>query len=441
MNKRLVLLVTLAAVPAALAQFSENPGPTILSRGLGTVMQGGGELIRLRPYFAVSGAYENGLIPVSVDRFGNLRQDSVFGGTAQVGLTGYHTWRRTMLGVDYRGDVRHYSRGAYYDGSDHTLTLGVTHQLSQRLAFTLREAGGTHSRSYGIYNGYTFFDPSYADVPANELFDGRVYYLSSMGDMTYTPTMRLSFNLGGTEMAVRRRSRALVGMTGYMARGDVQYRLARTVAIGADYNFTHYTFTHSFGASDIHTAAFNLAFQLGRNWDLAIRAGGARVETLGLQRVAVDPIIAAITGVGSGVEVFYRMNFLPAGGVKLSRAFRRSVISLNAESGVSPGNGVYLTSREQSGGFGLSYTASRSLNLGLSASYSSYSSLASTMGKYSSYNGGGGASLRLNSWLHLVASYSVRKYQVRQSAFGNRIGHSATVGFAVSPGELPLSLW
>ena len=135
------------------------------------------------------------------------------------------------------------------------------------------------------------------------------------------------------------------------------------------------------------------------------------------------------------------MNYLPSGSVKLSRAFRRSVFSINAESGVSPGNGVYLTSRQQSAGLGYSHTASRRWNLGVSAGYTTYSSMMSTMGKYQSINGGGGVTCKLNEWLHLVGRYDARRYDVRQSAFGRRIAHSASLGIAFSPGEFPLSLW
>ncbi len=424
----------------ALAQQNEYPGPTILSRGLGTVLQGGGELLRIRPYLSMTGIYDTGLTPVSVDASGNIPKTDNYGGYLGFGVTGYHNWRRTVLGIDYRGNIRHYSRNTYYDGSDHTLMLGVTHQISRRLAFSLRQAAGTQSRNWGLYSGYTFFDPAYANIPTQELFDARVNYLTSMGDLVYAVSPRLSFSLGGRGMIVRRRSRVLVGVDAYSARGDMQYRTSRRSTLGVDYDFTHFRFTRSFGQSDIHSAAFNLAFQLGRYWTLALRAGGARVETLGLRRVAVDPIIAAITGIGYGVEVFYRLNYVPAGGVKLSRAWRRSTISFNGEMGVSPGNGIYLTSRHQSGGFGYSHTAFRRWNFGISGNYTSYSSLSESIGRYRGYNAGGGVSCQLTSWMHLVTRYDARRYDIGRSDF-RRIFHSASIGLAFSPGELPLSLW
>ena len=438
--KRLIPLFAVAALATGLAQRAEYPGPTILSRGLGTVLQGGGELLRLRPFLSITGVYDTGLTALSVDSSGKIQDQAGYGGRAEFGVSGYHNWRYTLLGIDYRGDARHYTQSTYYDGSDHSLSLGVTHQISRQWAFTLRQAAGTRSRDYGAYSGYAFFSPSYANVPTNELFDARTNYLSSLGDLTYSPNPRLSFNLGGNGMMVRRRSRALAGVTGYGARGDVQYRLGRSLALGADYQYSHYDFTGSFGESDTHTVAVDLAIQLGRYWTLGLRGGGARVEVLGLQHVAVDPIIAAILGPTDFREVFYRVNYVPAIGVRLSRAFRRSSISLNVETGVDPGNGVYLTSRHQNAGVGYSHTAFRRWNFGLSGNYTKYGSVGQALGRYQSYGAGGGLTCQINGWMHVVGRYDARLQEVDNSAF-RRMAHGVSLGVAFSPGALPLSLW
>jgi hypothetical protein len=438
--RRLILLLLIAAVGTVLAQRAEYPGPTILSRGMGTVLQGGGELLELRPYLSLNGIYDSALTAVSVDQQGRIPQADGYGAEVGFGLYGYHKWRHSMLGLDYRGDVRHYSQKSYYDGTDHNLTLGFTHQATRRISFSLREAAGMYSRSYGWFNGYQFFDPAYANVPTNELFDGRTIYMSTMGDITYTMSPRLSFNVGGSGMVVRRRSQALVGTTGWTGRGDVSYRASRTLTVGADYNFSHYEFTGSFGASDIHTVSVDLSLRLGRQWDLGMRAGGARVESLGLRNAAVDPVIAAIIGRTTGTEVFHGTQYIPSLQATLGRVFRRSSLSLGYSTGVSPGNGVYLTSRAENGTLSYSHTAFQRWNVGLSGGYSSYSSLSQTMGKYESYNAGGGATCKLKSWLHLVGRYDARRYTVGSSIF-RRVNHRATVGIAFSPGDLPLSLW
>jgi len=49
---------------------------------------------------------------------------------------------------------------------------------------------------------------------------------------------------------------------------------------------------------------------MGRYWELAMKAGAARVETLALTVVAIDPAIAAIVGRTSALEVAYRINWV-----------------------------------------------------------------------------------------------------------------------------------
>ena len=423
-----------------MAQRADYEGPTILSRGVETVLQGGGELLRLRPYVSLTGVYDTAMTPVSVDSTGKIPQTNNYGEELGLGVYGYHRWQHSVLGIDNRGNVRHYGKNSYYDGSDHGLSLALTHQPTRRLAFTLREAAGTYSRSYGFSGAYQYVDPAFADVPSNELFDGRTDYASTMADLTFSKNQRLSFNIGGSGMIVRRRSKVLIGTNSWSARGDLAYRVSRRFTVGVDYGFTHYAFTKGFGASDIHTASGDLSFQLSRLWNLGLRAGGARVETLGLRRFAIAPILAAILGQDSILLVMHRRNYVPNIEAKLSRVFRRSNLSFGYGITVDPGNGLYLTSKSQNAVLNYSHTASERWNFGVSGSHGTYSSLSQDLGKYTNYSAGAGVTCRLKSWLHLVARYDARRYEVEGADF-RRIAQRASLGLAFSPGELPLSLF
>ncbi len=438
--KRSLVLLIIALAGSALGQRPDYEGPTILSRGVGPVLLGGAEFVRIRPYLSVNGIYDTGLTPVSVDQQGQVPEKDLYGLEGQFGVGGYHNWRRTILGVDYRGTYRHYSQDTYYNSSDHSLSLGVTHQSSRSLVVSFRQAAGMHSRAFAPFGGIGFYDQNFAGVPANELFDGRTYYFSSMGDLTYLKGSRLSFNIGGSGLGVRRRSRQLTGVTGVSARGDMAYQLSPSSAIGLDYGFTHFAYTNSFGTSDIHSLAFNYAARLGRRWHFGVRAGASRIETLGLRRVALDPIVAAIIGASTGVEAFHRINYLPRGNASLSRSFERSTFSLGYSLGAGYGNGVYLTSQQQSVHAGYSYTASRRWSVSLSTNYDTIGSLSQNIGRYRSYAGGGGVSCRLTSIVHLVTRAEARQYEANGTQF-QRTTFRATVGLAFSPGDIPLSLW
>jgi hypothetical protein len=78
---------------------------------------------------------------------------------------------------------------------------------------------------------------------------------------------------------VRRESSALYGMTGGVARGDLEYRISRHSTLGADYRFTYYDYTRGFGNTDIQSVGFNYSTQLSRHVQLSARIGGARVES------------------------------------------------------------------------------------------------------------------------------------------------------------------
>ncbi len=261
-----------------------------------------------------------------------------------------------------------------------------------------------------------------------------------MADLTYRKSARLSYNFGGDGFLVRRHSSSLYGVTGYRARGDVAYRTSRFATSGVAYDFTHYEFTKGFGGSDIHTLQFAQSFRMGRYWELAMRGGGSRVETLGLTVVTIDPAIAAIIGRSTGVEAIYRINWVPTADVKLTRSFHYASLSFGLNTGVTPGNGVLLTSRQQNAIAGFTYTGIRKLNIGLTGGYSSYSSLAQNIGKYSDYVGGGGLTYNLTRSVHLITRYDYRRYAVDQSNF-LRNTYRASIGLGFSPGDIPLSLW
>ena len=186
--------------------------------------------------------------------------------------------------------------------------------------------------------GAGFLDAEFGNIPRNELFDGGVVFLSTLSDVTYQKTARLSFNIGGDGFLTRRRSSALYGLTGYRARGDVSYRVGRRSTVTALYNFNHFEYTKGFGASDVHAVGLGYAVHIGRRWDFGVQFGGARVETLGIVQVSIDPVIAAIIGRSVGVEALYRVNYVPNGSATLSRQFHRGILGFSYSRGVGSGS-------------------------------------------------------------------------------------------------------
>jgi hypothetical protein len=434
----LVILVLL--VSAGLAQQPDFGGPTILSRGIGPVLGGGGELARIRPFFGVHGSYNTDLTPVSVDSEGNIPSYDAYGVTATFGAVGYHTWRRTILGLDYRGSAHHYSRHSYFDGIDQMLSLGVAHQASRRTTVFFRESAGTYTRGNVPLGGIGFSDSLFPDMPTNDLFDARTYHMSSSAGLIFQKSSRLSFGFGGTGMLTRRRSSSLVGVTGALAQADTAYLVNPGNVIGIDYGYGHFEYTNAFGTTDFHAVSFNYGARLGRSWRLGLRAGTYRVESLALRRTAVDPIVAAIIGASQGIERYHSIRYRPRGDVRLSRAFRRFSLSLGYSRYIEVNNGIYLGAENNSVGISTGFPISRRVSLGLSGFYGRYSSLGQGYDTYESYGGGSGLSIRLSSMLHLVTRGYARQWHANGSQL-RRTGLGASVGFTFTPGEFPLSFW
>jgi hypothetical protein len=439
--KRLIALLLVLSAASALAQVGERPGPTILSRGLGAFIQGGGELLRVKPFFTAAGVYDSGLTPFSVDSQGKIPVTNGYGVSLGFGVNGYHRWRRTLLGIDYRGDLRHYNQKNYYDGSNHTLALSLTHQPKRWLTFNLAEAASTYSRSPALLAGYQVLDPAATGAPLNEIFNGRTDFSNTMASVTFSPNRRLSFGAGGGGTIVRRRGGGgLAGLNSWSGHGDVQYTLGRSFSIGSAYSFSHYQFTNQSGVSDIHSVSLNLAFRLGRAWDLGLSGGASRVASSTKFSILLDPVLAALFGQTSFIMSAHNLNYIASAEARLGWVGRRSRLTFAYNTGATPGNGIYLTSRLQGGSVDWSVTAGRRWNFGSSARYSTYSPLIQRLGVSTYISAGGGCVFQVKSWLHLTGDYSARRYRLADT-MPQRVYHAAFLGVAFSPGEVPLSLW
>lgn len=416
-------------------------GPGILTNGAGTIGNRSGEQVDLRYYIDASGIYDNGLEPLSVNSNGKLIQVGAMEGIeASIGAYGSHSWRTALLGLDYRGDFRHYTSNSYYDGTDHNLTLGYTYQKSRRLYFDWQGAGGTYSFPLGGVANIPAPLPYTANQPALLLFDNRTDYLQGQGSMTYLLSARASVSLGGGGFYVHRQSTELIGMDGYNGTARFQYRVSRVTSLGAEYNRMHYQYPNLFGNSDINDVSAFFATQIGRLWTISIQGGAFQVSTVGLQSVALDPAVAAILGVTSITQTFAANDWLPSGSARLSRKFKSAELSFDYSRSVFPGNGVYLTSRVQSAHGTLSYTGTRNLSFDIGGGYYSLSSLGQNLQPYKTYTGSTGFTYNLTRALHAVGRYDLRQQEITIAGF-RATSYRISLGLAFSPGSLPLSLW
>ena len=396
-----------------------------------------------RPFLQLTGLYDTGLSGVTVNSNGQLADDSSLGVEASGGISGLHSWRHTKLGLDYRASIRHYSKVTYYDGTDQSLMLGIAHQLTRHTTLSLREQAGIFTRNFGSLGLLPTvpFDPVQSYVPTTDFFDNRTLYVSTQADLTIHRSTRLSFDFGGDDFLVRRRSSALYGERGESARGDVQYRISRHSTIGAAYTFTHFGYTGIFSSTDLHGTVATFNTRITRNVELSLYGGVFRAETKFVQNVPVSPVIAALLGITTGTAVIHTIIIAPNAGARVSRTFHSGVLYITGGESILPGNGLFLTSKTTSVFSGYSFTGLRRWSFNAGAGYNRSNSIGNVTGTYGGYSGSLSASRRLVASTHLVVLANASRYQSGDFHNYNRLIYSIRVGLGFTPGDVPLRLW
>ncbi len=430
-------LTMLAALAASVLLGQGYQGPSILSRGENPVGVRGGEQVDLRFFANVDGIYDTGYLPVSTDTSGNVAKPGALAGVeVRIGAYGVHNWRRAQLGLDYKGNYRHYTENSYFDGTDQALSLYYGYQKSRRLGVELRGTAASYSNSLF---GNTLAYSGGSVGPGQLLFDNRATFLQTGMDLTFAPTRRTVFTAGGEGFDVLRQSSALVGVHGYTLRGGIERKLSQYTSLGIFYDHTHYDYPKAFGESNMDSFTAGITKSFHRNRVIVrVVAGGVQVQTEGVQTIQLDPLVASILGVSTGVEAFYSKVLLPRIEAGISYKLRTSRLSADFKEGVNPGNGVYLTSQESVAQVNYDYAGRGRFSGGVGGGWSRYSSLGQTLGLYNQYFGQANLSYKISRSFHAVASYQSRRQTIDLSTFAVNSSR-VQIGLAYSPGDIPLS--
>jgi hypothetical protein len=427
----------------ALPVFGQYAGPAVLSRGEAPAAMAAPQ-IDFRPYVLVNSIYSTGLAGISVvDNQGNIANDASTGEGISLGVSGVHSWRHTHLGLDYAASYNHYNTKTFYDTINQSLSLGLTHQLSRHVQFSLRQSMGLFSRvnpTVGLSQTVPF-DPSVSYVPTTDFYDNRTIYSTTQLDLVFQKSARLSFSFGGDFFTTLRRSKALYGVVGTGARGDMQYRLSRRSTLGLQYNYDYYHYTHILSSANMQGASVTYGLRLSRVLEFSGYGGATRVETKFLQSVPIDPNVAALLGITNSTVVAYRVYYVPNFAGRLSRTFHNGVAYVTGGETMTPGNGLFLTSRFASATAGYGYTGLRRWSMGATASYSKALSQANLVGDYGGAAGTFSMSRTIARNFHFVASFAANQYRSNAFTRYNRLVYTATAGLGWTPGDVPLRVW
>jgi len=438
LNLGRVLAILAWAVPV----FAQYAGPAILSRGEAPAAFSLPE-IDFRPFVELTAVYDTGLSGVGVNSQGQLGNQSSLGLSLAYGISGVHSWRHTKIGLNYRGTLYHYLQTTFYDSIDQSLMLGITHEISRHMALTLSENASLASQNTGLLglSQTVPFDPSTTYAPTTDFYDNRTLSLSTQANLIIQKTARLSFSMGADGFLVRRRSSALYGDVGTTAHGDVQYRLTRRSTIGVNYSFTHYDYIGVLSGTDMHGVNGVYSVRLNRWLEFSGSAGILRAETRFIQNVPIDPAIAAIIGTPEGTVVMDRIDRITSLNGRVSRTFPKGVLYFSGGRGVTPGNGLFLTSVTDTALVGYNYSGIHRWSLSTSVGYSRADSIGNVVGTYGGTTGTLSASRQIMRNVHGVVSFDARQFKSATFNLYNRVVYDVRVGVGYSPGNIPLRIW
>ncbi len=126
------------------------------------------------------------------------------------------------------------------------------------------------------------------------------------------------------------------------------------------------------------------------------------------------------------------------------RRFKQGSLTFLYSSSVTPGNGLYLTSRQTFGEVAYSFVAGRNLRARANAGYNQLSALGQALGKYSNLQGGIQVLYKLTGGTYLDVRYDYRHYTTQYmtgDAFLEMDSNRVSVGVGFGLGEASAVTW
>lgn len=423
----------------------EYTGPAVLSRSYTISRPMVSQQVKWTPTLGYTESYDTGLTGAVVTPGGKLANVSSLGYSATWNLSGRHFWKHDQIGMDYSGSQSKIGGYAGSAGTNQSFNADYQHAFSRKLSFNIVTSASVLSQNYGLQDpglgvGMSLANINLASSPSVQLLDQGTRQLSNQLSLTWRKSARLSFNASSSLFFVQRNG-GLFGNTGFQSQGDVNYRLNRKTTVGMYFSHTVYTFTHRVNVSNINTLGGIYSYALGRTAQIRLRAGVTRIENEGLQTVTIDPVIALLLGQSSGIIQAYHLNLTSDISAEVVKDFGRNrSASVSYVRGVSPGNGLLLTSVQEGLAGSFQMKLFRNYSFAASASRNSLSSAAQTVGKYDSQVFGVSLSRPLNH--HMTGSFRVdyRTFNITdQPLVHSQFRISTSISW--SPGENWIKSW
>jgi hypothetical protein len=423
---------------------SAYSGPPVMSRSYSLLVPSIPSQEKWIPVIGINAIYDSGLQGIHNTGANGYTTGGSFGTEMLWGISGRHYFRHDVIGINYRGDIQYYSPAKYFDGSNHWLTLDYTHMFSRHLWLTLVESGSVYSQNYALVNPVTVTEEAATNLnntPNVQLFDNGWKQANTSMDVTYQKTVRLSFNGGASGFIYKPEAPYLVSSTGASARADVNYRMTRRTTIGAAYSYNNFWFPRGDGRSLFHTMNGVYSWALSKTMFVSAAVGASRLDSTGLSTEYLDPQLAALLGQGSVITQYRSVQWISNYSGQFSKSFHRGrSASISFNRGLSPGNGLYLTSRQQDISVGGSMIVFRHYYFSTGFGYDTLSAATQDVGQYRSTYAFFGASHAMRHGIQANMRLDFRHFDIGNApALQNTF--RVSLGFSWSPIEGLHRLW
>ncbi len=416
-------------------------GPAVLSRSYTLSRPMTPREINWSWNIGLNAIYSTGLATGLVNPNGTANYTSAFGQSTAWGFRGRHFWKRDQLGVAYTGTFNRYDGADRYGGQNETLSADFAHEFSPRLSVHLVQTGTILSQSYSLENPLGNAEVSAANLnlaasPAVQILGTGLRQTATTASLTWQKSARLSFSYGGSFFLTQEHGYGLLGMTGMQAQSDMNYRITRKATVGAYYSFNDYVYTGHVEVADANTFGGIFSYAFTRTLQLRLRGGVTRSESNGLSSIPIDPVIAALIGQGSVVVDTDRLSTFSDISAQVVKDFaRKRTANVSYAHGLAPGNGLILTSIQQTISAAYSMRFFRQYTVGLSLGQTSISSASQTIGKYTSDYATLSVSRSYRHGVTANCSLSYRKFNLEGGPQIPQTQIYLTSGFTWGPGE------
>jgi hypothetical protein len=416
-------------------------GPAVLSRSYTLSRPMTPQQIKWSWNMGLNAIYSTGLSTGLVNPNGTVLYTSAPGESASWGFRGRHFWKRDQLGVAYSGSFNRFDGAERYGGQNENLSADFAHEFSRRLSLHLVQSGMILSQSYSLENPLGNAEVSAANLnlaasPTLQILGTGLRQTATTASLTWQKSARLSFSYGGTFFLTEATGLGLLGMTGMQAQSDMNYRITRKATVGAYYSFSNYVYTGHVEVADSNTFGGIFSYAFNRTVQLRLRGGVTRSENNGLSSIPIDPVIAALIGQSSVVIDSYSLSIFSDISAQLVKDFSRNrTANISYAHGLAPGNGLILSSVQQTISAAYSMRLFRHYTAGLALGQSSISSVSQTIGKYTSDYASLSLSRPYRHGLSGNFSVSYRRFTIEGGPPMPQTQIYLSSGFSWGPGE------